>query len=231
MTKIESAESVRTGEGLAPQLHAAEAAIGQITVSDCATRFLIGGMDGAGKSTLSCSVYTALKEQGHQVSLHELDPWSDTHEPILGKKGWESRRKRSGQDLGHELAARIEDFTRDPSEIVIGDLMGRVETDELCLLDGMAQYAVLVTRDRTQKDEQSKYPQTEIAWRRLFRDINIPVALHVHSALNGQAVPTEAIRINSLERRLCPENPGIRQLASKFVDLTAKRYQYTLVHE
>lgn len=58
------------------------------------TKVLIGGFDNAGKSTLACSLYKAINEQGVRSSLYELDLWSDTHEAILGKKRWDERNKQ-----------------------------------------------------------------------------------------------------------------------------------------
>lgn len=91
-------------------------------------RVLFGGMSSAGKSTLVCSLYEILDRWGVDVSSHELDIWSDTHDCILGYKPWEQRRKRggpAGDALHPEFVEAVRRFREDDKDVILGDLPGR----------------------------------------------------------------------------------------------------------
>lgn len=189
---------------------------------DGVTRFLIGGIDGAGKSTLSCSLYLALKEQGINVSLHEIDPWSDTHDPILGNKPWSQRQKRSVIPA-EEYREYVDRFKNDRASIVLGDMQGRAEHQGSYLLKEAAEHGILVTRDRTEKDLNNPHRQYEGAWEDLFRQLLIPTSIRIRSIRDGQDCPDGYMGVDGLEREPMPDHPKIKQLGEMVVELAKVR--------
>lgn len=182
------------------------------------TRVLIGGMDGAGKSTLSCSLYLALKERGVHVSLHEIDPWSDTHDPILGRKPWSDRNKRA-EVPDHEYLERVEEFKNDNADIVIGDMQGRSQYRGNYALYESAHHGILVSREATPKDETRRWRQSEHDWEQLFCDLNIPVNLRIRSLRPNQQCPDNYIGIDDLERVPEPNHEGVQKTGQMIVNL------------
>lgn len=187
--------------------------------ADGVTRILIGSMDGAGKSTLSCSLYLHLAGRGTDVSLHEIDPWSDTHDPILGRKSWSQRQKRTNVSL--ELYGQYVDrFASDTSQIVLGDMQGRAQNPYNQLLSGVADYGILVSREQTVKDQTVLYPQYEYDWERLYADtLRTPVAARVRSVLPNQIAPPGCLPIDGLERQPAPDHPQIARLGAMVLEL------------
>lgn len=195
-------------------------------------KILIGGFDGAGKSTLACSLYVYLLTQGHEVGLHELDPWSDTHAPLLGHKDWLERTKRTGfvdQDI---YSLYVDPFIKDRREIVIGDIQGNYQYAHNNLWAGTASAAVLVSRHATEKDEWRRVhesrdipgPQTVDGWYDLLQRSGISYnnIIRVHSLRHGQTVPISpfpVIAAHQLERALVPFHPAVVALADQLLHL------------
>ena len=109
-------------------------------------KVLIGGYDGAGKSTLACSLYVYLCMIGYDVGLHEIDPWSDTHAPLLGRKNWTERNKRKNYVEADIYHSYVEPFAQDSREIVIGDIQGNYQCPHNHMWANSADVAVLVSR-------------------------------------------------------------------------------------
>lgn len=192
------------------------------------TRVLFAGMDGAGKSTLACSVYAVLKSWSIDVGLHELDVWSDTHDPILGRKPWGERNKR-GNDvrnyLADEFAAGIGRFMTDDSHrLLLGDLHGRWQMPDYRFWTNLsADWTVLVTRKSTVKDRLIESPQRRADWEEFLEKLDIPIRLRVFSRLSGQSVPRNHLPVTDLERRLCDDQYEVRQVATAIMDELGER--------
>ncbi len=192
------------------------------------TRVLFAGMDGAGKSTLACSVYAVLKSWSIDVGLHELDVWSDTHDPILGRKPWGERNKR-GNDvrnyLADEFAGAVDRFVTDERHrLIIGDLHGRWQMPDYRFWAGLtADWAVLVERQPTVKDRLINSPQRIADWERFLESFKIPIRLRVFSRLAGQSVPSGRLPVTDLDRQLCHENPEVWQAATAIMDELGER--------
>ena len=170
------------------------------------TRFLITGPSGVGKSTLACSLYVRIKMGygtiGHEVSLVELDPWSDTHGCILGRKPWEDRNKRSGQDVFEDYKQNVATFKSRRSELVIGDMEGSMEWRYNELLVGCADYAILL---HGQNNESELH-------RQLLAQLQIPILGEFVSAPQGHVSDHGLQVISGLQRSLVPDNPGVRDI-------------------
>ena len=186
---------------------------------EATTRVLIGGFDNAGKSTLACSLYRALNQAGIPTSLYELDRWSDTHDIILGRKLPEQRQKTAEVSV-EEFAAYAEGFREDPTKLVLGDLQGVYQVPHNLCLRQSANFGVLVTRNPIDKDATARFPQTLEGWRDLFGDLEIPIALHLHSVQAGQTAPDKTIPIPALERGLVPNHPYVQKIAAKILQLS-----------
>lgn len=182
------------------------------------TRVLIGGYDNAGKSTLACSLYKALETDGIETSLYELDRWSDTHAPILGVKSWKERAKNAEVSV-EEYADYVDLFAKDEAAIVIGDIEGRYQGRHSRTLKNKADFGILVTRAPIEKDKTTQFLQTQEGWEELFSEIDVPIAIRVHSLREGQINPDAALPIYGLERQLVPENQGVQKLGRQVVEL------------
>ncbi|MDP9212241.1 MAG: hypothetical protein M3N59_03120 [bacterium] len=186
-------------------------------------RVLFAGMDGVGKSTLACSVYRTLRLWGYDVGLHEIDVWSDTHGPILGRKPWVERQKR-GNDvrnyLADEFSAAVGRFVSDERhELVLGDLHGRWQMPDPPYWDGLAaDRAVLVVRHPTAKDGQVVCPQREDDWRRFLATWRIPVSARVCSLLPGQQPLPDSLPVWNLDRELRDTAPDVCRIAAHVAD-------------
>ncbi len=183
------------------------------------TRILIGGLDGAGKSTIVCSLAEALRHDGVTVQAIEIDPWSDTHDIILGKKSPELRNARHEVAIG-EFRERVEMFRCSPFQVVLGDLQGMQQYAFNFLLEGIADRGIIIGRERTDKDSTKEAKgrlQTVPDWLELYRQINTPVDCYVHSLLPGQpqtvrVAETDKVVPAFTERKLVPYNPHIQEL-------------------
>lgn len=185
-------------------------------------RILIGGMNGAGKSTLACSLYLALRELTSDVTLHEVDPWSDTHDCILGHKPWSERNKRGNfvrNHLASEFAERAAAFAADDASIVLGDLHGRWQLPDFEYWEPLrgSGDALLVTRRQTAEDFESPYPQDPKSWLLHLERLDIPVRWVVSSHL--EPVPDQqALTVSGLDRLAVPDNSDIVRLARTLLD-------------
>jgi len=200
-------------------------------------KILIGGYDGAGKSTLACSLYVYLCMTGLNVGLHEIDPWSDTHAPLLGLKSWADRKKNVGYVDADAYNAHIKPFAQDSREIVIGDVQGCYQYEHNHLWAGLADVAILVSRQPTEKDawraeHESRDipgPQSREGWRQLFAANGIKTILHVDTLLDGQrqralADPTDwYFVLRGLDRAVVPFHPGVKQLADILFQLISRQ--------
>lgn len=192
------------------------------------TRVLFAGMDGAGKSTLSCSVYQTLRQVGYDVGLHEIDVWSDTHGPILGRKAWSERDKR-GNEIPNYLADEFsEAITRfvcdDGHRMVIGDLHGRWQMPDPPYWEGLrADGAVLVLRHPTTKDEEISCPQRPEDWERFLAERDIPILFRVFSLLPGQTAPSGTVPAIGLDRSVRHGDLAIRDVSTRLIDTTGIR--------
>jgi hypothetical protein len=184
-------------------------------------RVIFGGMPSAGKSTLVCSLGEILRRRGHDVALHELDIWSDTHACILGEKPWEERAKRGGNskeqdDLHPEFAAAVERFRTDPAQIVFGDLPG-CTNESWHTVAGSADHAVLVYRSPIDKDEDAFYANRRVIdWEQQMSEWEIPVIGRVQSVQAGSngVAGTERFLVSGLDRELVLDDSGLLNLAS-----------------
>lgn len=188
------------------------------------TRILIGGLDGAGKSTLVCSLAEALRHDGVAVQTIEIDPWSDTHDIIYGRKPVEKRNGRHEVAIG-EFRERVEMFRCSPYPIVLGDMQGRQQYSFNFLLKGIADRGILIGREPTEKDLKRQVEnilQTVPAWEELFDQLETQVDLYVHSLLPSQEqtvyprICTPELVMPALtERKLCPYSPYVQQLKNQ----------------
>lgn len=185
------------------------------------TKVLIGGFDNAGKSTLACSLYRALQNQGVETSLYELDRWSDTHEPILGKKSWQQRQKVPEVSVS-EYAEFAGKFINHSSGVVLGDIEGRYQNPHIRCLKGSADYALLLTRDPIEKDQNTEWLQTTEGWEELFDELGVPIAIRAHSIIDGQKPPSGTIPVYNLERQLVPNHPDIQAIAKLVIELSQR---------
>lgn len=194
-------------------------------------KILIGGYDGAGKSTLACSLYVYLCMTGHDVGLHEIDPWSDTHAPLLGRKSWAARDKRKGFVEADIYRSYVEPFAQDTRDIVIGDVQGNYQCPHNAMWADLADVAILVSRRPTEKDiwraenesRDTPGPQTVHGWRTLFAANGIKRIFYIESLLDGQRPPSLAadkhFAILGLDRALVPLHPDIKNLAELLLRL------------
>jgi hypothetical protein len=187
------------------------------------TRILVGGLDGSGKSTIACSLAEALRHDGVAVHCIEIDPWSDTHDIILGKKDPSLRNPRH-QVAIEDFRERVEMFRHSPYPIVIGDLQGRHQYIWNHLLRGIADHGILVGREPTEKDAKKQAEgilQTIPEWEDLFRGLDTPLSHYIHTLLPGQTQTVEGERAGFerttvvpalTDRRLYTHSPHIVQL-------------------
>ncbi len=180
-------------------------------------RILFGGMVSSGKSTLICSLYQLLETWGEDVSLHEIDVWSDTHACILGEKSWEQRHntRDNSPEIHTRFQRNVELFAADPAEIVLGDLPGREANDSFPLLKpGFADAGVLVTRGPREKDKDPFLRSTAAGWRKLMVNLwQIPLIAEVYSLRNGDQPAQHQFAIGDSDRGLIPHHPEVERLA------------------
>jgi len=175
-------------------------------------RLVVGGVNGTGKSTFACSLYVSLAMVGVSVGLHELDVYSDTHGPLLGLKTWEERKRRIFAKYVQTIRPAIDRFEADEHAVVIGDLPGKVSNPWLAEMAGKSDVAVLVGRERVERDLTARHPQSAADWERFFRTIGIPVIARVQSMLTGQAAWEGAVTARGLNRALQPLSPGVLEV-------------------
>ena len=176
-------------------------------------RILIGGQGSCGKSTLAVTLCKIL-EQNYEmrVGLHELDVHSDTHGPLLGLKPWSERVKRwpLPQEAPPEVVAEcLTRFREDKSDVVIGDLPGRLENPYMEHFLDAAPYAICMAR-------AGDYESMSV-WYDKFIQNDIQIVRKVYTSQNGystsMAKESDAVYINGMNRVLNMYNAYMRLLA------------------
>ncbi|MDP2741217.1 MAG: hypothetical protein Q8O66_00825 [bacterium] len=179
-------------------------------------RIVIGGVANCGKSTLTASIYTEVRARGISVGIHELDVFENTIPYILGIESWEQRIKvKSGDWSNPRINWAIDDFIKDESRFVLGDLTGIIDS----LLEKMvknADSAIVIGKDQ----------QSLQKWLRFFDSQNIPVIIKIISCINGDILPQifspDIIFVKNLKRKVL-QNDEIR----KVVNILLSHYSYT----
>lgn len=168
------------------------------------TRIVIGGLRGAGKSVFTTSLYRRLQQDGVDVGLHEIDVYSDTHGPLLGRKSWEERRgyrHRWRITIEREVAK----FAADQSHVVIGDLPGKLTNPNMPLMVQHADVAILVGRHSVEKDAANKHHRSVDQWAEWLEAHEIPVVATIFSLLPDQVHPTGTFPAHGLSRDNGPQ--------------------------
>ena len=187
------------------------------------TRVVIGGVNGTGKSTFTCSLYVALKMEGISVGLHELDVYSDTHAPLLGLKPWEERKRYKSRTYEGAIRPAIDRFEADEHAIVLGDLPGKLANPWLEEMIAGAELAILVGRERVERDETAKHPQSAGDWEKFYHERGTPVICRVQSMLSGQEAWEGTISAGGLDRTLVPMHPAVQDVVRILVATHNKR--------
>jgi hypothetical protein len=180
-------------------------------------RVVVGGVNGTGKSTFTCSLYVALLIEGVSVGLHELDVYSDTHGPLLGLKPWEQRHRRIKAMYKQTIRPAIDYFEADEHAIVLGDLPGKLANPWLAEMMAGASHGVLVGRERVERDATARYPQSFGDWEHFVGDQGIPIIARVKSMLTGQAAWEGTISATGLNRALQPFSPAVQQVKARLL--------------
>ncbi len=175
-------------------------------------RIVVGGVNGTGKSTFTCSLYVRLMLEQVPVGLHELDVYSDTHAPLLGLKRWEDRHRRAFANYRRTIRPAIDAFESDPRQVVLGDLPGKLANPWLDEMMAAADLAILVGRERTERDLTARHPQSAGDWECRFRQQGIPVIARVHSMLSGQKAWEGTIPAFGLNRAIQPYHPAVEEV-------------------
>jgi hypothetical protein len=182
-------------------------------------RIVGGGVSSTGKSTFMCSLYIALQLEGISVGLHELDVYSDTHGPLLGLKGWDERHKRVFAKYRQTIRPAIDSFEADAHAIILGDLPGKLANPWLSEMVARADYAVLIGRERVERDATARHPQSAGDWEHFFCDQGIPLISRVQSMLSGQAAWEGTISATGLNRALQPLAPSVQLVMRRILRL------------
>jgi hypothetical protein len=165
-------------------------------------RIVIGGPHNCGKSTLAASIYRKLQHLSVSAGIHEIDVFSDTIPCILGIKPWEKRQKRRGGNWKDPLIdKRINDFAKDKSNMVIGDLPG--------IIDGLLEKMV---KPATAAIVVGKSCKTFREWLDFFERQSIPVIIKIASYIGEgnnwhfeKAFP-DALPVGNMNRRVLCNN-------------------------
>lgn len=176
-------------------------------------RVVIGGPRGSGKSTLVASLFSQLQRDGVNVSVHEIDVYSDTINCILGRKLWADRRKRVKAWFDPTIKRRIHEFSSDEHDLVLGDLPGKITNQFLPKMVEPADKAVVVAKDWEGIEQ----------WQEFFAHRGIPVLLRVISCLSEPPVlPLTAPTVTFMFglNRAVLQTPEIRSLARQLYSLT-----------
>lgn len=170
------------------------------------TRIVVGGLRGAGKSVFTTSLYLCLQDRGVNVGLHEIDVYSDTHGPLLGQKSWEQRQGKHHVWV-RTVERRVAEFAADPSDVVIGDLPGKLTNPNMPLMVKHADAAILIDRHPVLKDGTNKHHRTAQQWQQWLEARDVPVIAVVFSVLPQQGHPEGTFPVAELDRHLYGPNP------------------------
>lgn len=189
-------------------------------------KILFAGLDNSGKSTLVCSLAVYLRLLGYSVGLHEIDPWSDSHEPILGIKTWSERAKKKFGEVGaRDYSLLVENYVQDDSDIVLGDLHGRIQEPLLHSNAGMlaqaSDGAILFNRADRVANVNADFPQSIQAWEGFFDDHGIDILARVYSQQVSETEELGHINAKGLERAVLPYHPALPQLAQTITQVPA----------
>ncbi len=175
-------------------------------------RVVLGGPQGSGKSTVSASVYLALKEKGVSIGIHEIDVYSDSLNCILGKKPWTERKKRKWAWFDPTIKRRIAEYVNDRHDIVLGDLPGKITNPFLPHMVAPADAAIIVSRT----------VEGVVQWETFFQKHGIPVVLRVFSVKDD--IPQELrgsdmVLIDGLDRLLIPrESQKLQDIVAEILN-------------
>ncbi len=175
-------------------------------------KLVIGGSAGCGKSTLAVSLSEYLvKLNGLSVGLHEIDVYSDTHACIRGEKCWSKRKRKVKAWYNPTIKRAIEKFSADESDIVIGDLPGKITNPFLPKMVAPADQALVVFRSGCDSVHN---------WANFFKSQKIPILTYVVSDFDGQmflplnqTTSLTPIPVRGLSRSII-SNPDIANLAN-----------------
>lgn len=175
-------------------------------------RVVLGGPQGSGKTTVSASVYVALKERGVSIGIHEIDVYSDSLLCVLGKKPWTERKKRKWAWFDPTIKNRITEYESDPSEIVLGDLPGKITNPFLPDMIKPAHAAIIVSRTI----------EGIAQWERFFNKHDVPVVLRVFSVKDDipeELQGSDMVLIDGLDRLLIPrENQKLEDIVTEILN-------------
>lgn len=175
-------------------------------------RLLVGGPANSGKSTFCTTLYRILRERpGVSVGLHEIDVYSDTHNPLLGKKPWADRRKNFGA-VRADIIRRVHEFATDPSDIVIGDLPGNINHQHLPIMMIGGTHGIFLG---STLDDYTK-------WLAAFETVGIQVCWKMVSVINGSipsGIDSETRIISQLDRRIRTDNSDIQAFADELTSV------------
>lgn len=198
-------------------------------------KLLMAGMRGTGKSTLTISLYEALRATRPDLSVgcHELDPYSDTHALIRGEKTDVERKSLKQCDFERVLVERhIMPFRRDPRDIVIGDLPGKLTNPRMGEMMSHGTHAIVVGRHDVEKDHTGRFAKHHRGvehWVQHLERRDIAVVARVQSLLPGQSRWDGFFHIEGLVRTPLPTISPILQLAELVGSLHDNAHQMRLV--
>lgn len=188
-------------------------------------KLLLAGMRGTGKSTIALSMADALTVMRSDLSIgcHELDPYSDTHRLIRGQITSEERKGLIKCDFERVLVEKhLMPFKRDPSDIAIGDLPGKLTNPRMGEMMAYGTHAIVVGRYPVEKDStgrHAKHHRTVEDWMEWLARRDIPVIARVHSLLQGQDPWPGYTPVYGLQRELVTTSTAIQQLAQQVLDV------------
>lgn len=183
-------------------------------------RLVIGGPANSGKSTLAASLALALtRHVPRRVGLYELDPYSDTHECILGKKPWSQRHKDYHPSYEKIQATNLA-FREDDADFVIGDLPGAIQNPILPELARGATVALILSRDINSIPE----------WENFFRfTCRIPILMRVYSCVSPRDLSCTLCKqravdycVRGLDRTLSSD-PGVLRVSKHIITNLLRR--------
>ncbi|MDP4038467.1 MAG: hypothetical protein Q8P54_00650 [bacterium] len=143
----------------------------------------------------------------------------------MGHKPWDKRKKKRHAWL-QTIERRVDEFASDPSELVIGDLPGKLSNPNMDLMVADADYSILVNRRPLPEDATRKHPQFIEEWEAYMAERSIPVIANVYSVDLGQKAPLGSIAFRMRDRQqhgLDPESPAVKQVLTILASLNAAK--------